>query len=90
MRRTLRVSDCALPRCHPQHKGKVESGVHYVKRKLLGGRTPTTLTVANQDVRNWCQTTAGQRCHGTTREQPLTRFTTTEQARLKPLPAAPS
>jgi transposase len=73
----------------PHHKGKVESGVHYVKRNFLGGRTPTTLTVANQDVRNWCQTTAGQRCHGTTREQPLARFTTTEQARLKPLPAAP-
>ena len=35
------------------------------------------LTVANQDVRTWCITTAGRRIHGTTREQPLVRFETT-------------
>jgi hypothetical protein len=71
----------------PQHKGKVEQGVHYVKRNFLGGRTVTTLEQANQDVREWCRTTAGQRRHGTTKEQPLMRFETTERARLRPLPA---
>lgn len=70
----------------PEHKGKVESGVHYVKRNFLGGRTPTTITQANQDVATWCLTTAGQRLHGTTKVQPLTRFNETEQARLRPLP----
>lgn len=74
----------------PQHKGKVEQGgVHYVKRNFLGGRTPTTLTQANSDVLAWCRTTAGQRVHGTTREQPLARFETTEQAALAPLPTTP-
>lgn len=73
----------------PQHKGKVESGVHYVKRNFLAGRAPTALTIANQDARVWCQTTAGLRIHGTTREQPLLRFTTSEQSRLKPLPTTP-
>jgi transposase len=73
----------------PQHKGKVESGVHYVKRNFLAGRAPTALTIANQDARTWCQTTAGLRIHGTTREQPLVRFASTEQNRLKPLPATP-
>jgi transposase len=73
----------------PQHKGKVESGVHYVKRNFLGGRTATALTQANQDVRHWSETTAGLRRHGTTREQPLIRFAQTEQAHLRPLPAAP-
>jgi transposase len=73
----------------PQHKGKVESGVHYVKRNFLAGRSPTSLTQANQDVRRWCETTAGLRIHGTTREQPLVRFTQTEQERLQSLPTTP-
>jgi transposase len=73
----------------PEHKGKVESGVHYVKRNFLAGRAPTLLTTANQEVRTWCLTTAGLRTHGTTREQPLARFQATEQGRLQSLPAAP-
>lgn len=74
----------------PQHKGKVEQGgVHYVKRNFLGGRTPTTLAQANQDVRVWCLTTAGQRRHGTTKAQPLVCFTQTERTALQPLPETP-
>jgi transposase len=73
----------------PEHKGKVESGVHYVKRNFLGGRTPTSITQANAEVLDWCGTTAGQRRHGTTKEQPLRRFTTTERSVLLPLPANP-
>jgi transposase len=74
----------------PEHKGKVEQGgVHYVKRNFLGGREPTTLTQANQDVLLWCQTTAGLRIHGTTKEKPLVCFQEIEQARLQPLPQTP-
>jgi transposase len=74
----------------PQHKGKVEQGgVHYVKRNFLGGREATTVTQANQDVQVWCETTAGHRIHGTTKEQPLTRFQSVEQARLQSLPDTP-
>lgn len=70
----------------PEHKGKVEQGgVHYVKRNFLGGREPTTITRANRDVRAWCQTTAGERIHGTTREAPLARFEQ-EREHLQPLP----
>lgn len=70
----------------PEHKGKVEQGgVHYVARNFLGGRQPTTITRANQEVLQWCQTTAGQRVHGTTRQQPLARFAR-EQECLQPLP----
>lgn len=73
----------------PRHKGKVEQGgVHYVKRNFLGGREPTTIAQANQDVRRWVMTTAGQRIHGTTREQPLKRFETEQQA-LRSLPDTP-
>lgn len=70
----------------PEHKGKVEQGgVHYVKRNFLGGREPTTLTKANQDVLHWVETTAGLRIHGTTKEKPLKRFEVEREA-LKPLP----
>ena len=74
----------------PQHKGKVEQGgVHYVTRNFLGGRTPTLLAQANRDVLVWCETTAGLRTHGTTKEQPLLVFQQTEQPTLQPLPTAP-
>ncbi len=81
------ITPC-LPR-KPEHKGKVEQGgVHYVKRNFLGGRKPTTITQANQDVLRWVETTAGQRIHGTTKEKPLERFAT-ERTILKPLPNTP-
>jgi len=73
----------------PEHKGKVERGVKYVRGNFLGGRTPTALPQANQDVLEWCLTTAGLRRHGTTKEQPLARFTTTERAVLVSLPSSP-
>ena len=74
----------------PEHKGKVEQGgVHYVCRNFLGGREPTTLPQANRDVLVWCNTTAGLRLHGTTKEQPLERFEQEEKACLRPLPETP-
>ena len=73
----------------PEHKGKVEQGgVHYVKRNFLGGREPTTISKANQDVLRWVNTTAGQRIHGTVKERPLDRFET-ERTVLRPLPGTP-
>ena len=74
----------------PEHKGKVEQGgVHYVCRNFLGGREPALLTQNNQAVLVWCQTTAGLRIHGTTKEKPLERFEQVEKALLKPLPESP-
>jgi transposase len=73
----------------PEHKGKVESGVHYVQRNFFGGRAPSSLSAANADVLVWCRMTAGERCHGTTHEAPRARFEQVEAARLRPLPAAP-
>lgn len=78
----------------PQHKGKVEAGgVHYFKRNFLAGRAasgsegqPLELVRTNQELLRWCVGAAGQRCHGTTREAPLTRFET-ERSHLRPLPA---
>lgn len=84
----FRIAPCRVRT--PQHKGKVEQGgVHYVKRNFLGGRAVTTLTQANEAVLIWCQTTAGLRRHGTTKEQPLKRFEETERDQLQPLPTSP-
>lgn len=70
-------------------KGKVESNVHYVKHNFLAGRAVSGLTQINQEVREWCLTTAGKRLHGTTGKPPLELFEQVERAALQPLPAVP-
>ena len=81
------ISPCR-PRT-PRHKGKVESGVHYVKRNFLAGRSFRDLTEANAQLLVWVETVAGARCHGTTKEAPLVRFARAERAALAPLPPSP-
>ena len=73
----------------PEHKGKVEGGVAYVQGRFMGGKDSLRLVQANRDVRKWCQEEAGMRIHGTTKEQPRSRFEEVEKERLKPLPEAP-
>ena len=70
----------------PQHKGKVESGVHYVKRNFLAGQTFADVQAMNERVKRWITETAGQRIHGTTKEAPLARFHRMERDALQPLP----
>ena len=85
------ISPCRV--ATPQHKGKVENGVHYLQRNFMAGREYRTavqhLQHANRDVRVWVATTAGQRVHGTTRQKPLERFESVERAVLLALPAQP-
>jgi transposase len=73
----------------PRHKGKVESGVHYVKRNFMAGQEFVDINVGNVHLREWIVNTAGVRKHGTTGESPLHLFHEIEQARLQPLPAEP-
>jgi len=74
----------------PRHKGKVEQGgVHYVARNFLAGRDAEPLDVRNAALRRWTVQTAGRRTHGTTKQAPLDRFETVEQAALRPLPPTP-
>ena len=85
------ISPCRV--ATPQHKGKVENGVHYLKRNFLAGRDYTApqhnVRHASQDALTWVRQTAGLRKHGTTKQQPLLVFNTVEQAALLPLPATP-
>ena len=57
-----------------QTKGKVESGVKYVKRNALTGRRFEGLDHLNEYLLDWCITVADQRPHGTTHEKPAERF----------------
>ena len=73
----------------PRHKGKVESGVHYVKRNFMAGQEFVDINIGNVHLREWILNTAGVRKHGTTGEAPLHLFHEIEQACLQPLPVEP-
>jgi hypothetical protein len=70
----------------PEHKGKVERGVQYVKRSFLAGRCFRSLEEANTAARDWVFEHAGLRVHGTTQEIPLHVFEQRERGALMPLP----
>ncbi|MFA5909274.1 MAG: IS21 family transposase [Vicinamibacterales bacterium] len=69
-------------------KGKVESGVKFVKRNALAGRTFASFAALEQHLAQW-MVDADQRVHGTTHERPCERFVREEHAALRPLPARP-
>jgi len=73
----------------PRHKGKVESGVHYVQRNFMAGQEFVDIHMGNLHLREWILNTAGVRKHGTTGEAPLHLFNENEKACLQPLPAEP-
>ncbi len=76
--------------CRPyraQTKGKVESGIKYVRRNFLCGllgREPSGLEDLNAQLRSWVWTVANERVHGTTHEQPVARWSA-EQQQLQPM-----
>jgi transposase len=67
-----------------QTQGKVESGVKYIKRNFLPGRTFRDLADFNAQLRVWLAEIADVRIHGTTHEAPIERFAR-EAAALTPL-----
>jgi transposase len=78
--------------CQPyraQTKGKVESGVKYLKRNFVPGRTFRDLEDFNAQLLSWQREIADHRVHGTTHERPIERFTQ-EAAHLVPTRAQPS
>lgn len=76
--------------CQPyraQTKGKVESGVKYVKRNALAGRRFAHWNGLEAWLEEWTATVADVREHGTTHERPIDRFT---RETLTPLGTRPS
>lgn len=63
--------------CRPyraQTKGKVESGIRYVRGNFWPGLTFVDLTDLNEQARDWLDLTANVRVHGTTGEVPFSRL----------------
>jgi transposase len=63
--------------CRPyraQTKGKVESGVRYVRINFWPGLRFVDLADLNRQARDWLDLTANVRTHGTTGEVPFTRL----------------
>ena len=52
----------------PQTKGKVESGVGYLRKNFLCGREASGLTDLRSQLRTWVWQVANQRIHGTTHQ----------------------
>lgn len=69
-----------------RHKGKVESGVKYVKNNGLKGHTFSSLQQQNQHLLDWEQAVADTRIHGTTRKQVGRIFEDVERSSLQALP----
>jgi len=70
----------------PRHKGKIESGIGYVKGNALLGRVFNSLEEENRHLLAWETTVADVRIHGTTRKQVGKLFAEVERPALQPLP----
>jgi transposase len=73
----------------PKKKGKVESGVRYVKRNGLAAMGGADADTARAHLARWVEGIANQRIHGTTQRRPGEIFAAEEREALKPLPTAP-
>lgn len=65
--------NCLLSPCRPyqpQEKGKVESGIKYVKNNFIAGREFVSNQDMNEQLEKWLSL-ANQRIHGTTKEKPI-------------------
>lgn len=79
--------DPAPPRT-PQHKGKVESGVAYVKHNFFATNSLEEIEATNTALERWVLQIAGKRLHGYTGKPPLDLFVAIELRALKALPEA--
>jgi transposase len=67
----------------PQTKGKVESGIKYVKRSFALGSNFPTVDAANSGVKHWIRTVADCRTHGTTHQKPEELFLEEKLSQLR-------
>jgi len=81
------ISPC--PPRDPKKKGRVESGVKYLKGSFLPLRDFRSVSDGNRQLKGWILGEAGNRIHGTTKQRPLTLFSETERHMLQPLPDRP-
>lgn len=69
-------------------KGRVENAVGYVKKNFLAGQELSDFRLVNPAARQWLETVANQRIHGTTKQKPAELFLH-ERPHLLPLSLQP-
>ncbi len=80
------IAPCGVGQAH--EKGRVENGVGFVKKNFLAGLELADFCQVNPAARQWLDTVANVRIHGSTQRKPVELFGA-EKASLKPLPAQP-
>ena len=70
----------------PEEKGKVESGIKYVKNNFLKGLETKSLSIAKEKLRDWMYNKCNKRVHGTTRKVVVEEFYRREKPCLLKLP----
>ncbi len=78
----------AAPVRYPEYKGRVEASIKYIRQSFYYGRSFSSLDDLRSQAALWCEHTANQRLHGTTRERPTDRLLV-ERTRLRRLPERP-
>jgi len=81
------VVDPTPPRS-PEKKGRVESGVKYVKNNFFVGRQGQDVEVVRRDLARWVELVANDRVHSTTGQKPSVLFQADERSRMLLLPSA--
>ncbi|KPA16210.1 transposase, partial [Candidatus Magnetomorum sp. HK-1] len=72
----------------PNDKGKVESGIKYVKTNFFAGRKFENETDLKKRLNNWIAKKCNSRIHSTTRKIPKEIFETQEKSKLLLLPTS--
>ncbi len=75
--------------CRPargNEKGKVESGIYYLRSSFLDGRQGAPWPQLRMELDDWLRNVANVRLHRTTRQRPMDRFEA-ERGLLTPYPA---
>ena len=80
------IVPCNVGQAH--EKGRVESGVGYVKKNLLNGLGLDQFSALQPAALHWLETVANVRIHGETHQRPIDLFAK-EQLLLHPAPSAP-
>ena len=70
----------------PKKKGKVESGVKYVKGNFFVGRDGDDAADTKRELQRWSDEISNTRTHGTTQQRPIDLFAA-ERSALLPIPS---
>jgi len=72
---------------YPQEKGKVESGIKYVKNNFFKSNKEKDYYRVKDLLRDWQDNVCNRKIHGTTRKVPYEQFLQREKSKLLPLPS---